>query len=125
MKLSKKQIAVLVAAGVGVISVMLPWMSAFGLVSFSGFSDWAGVLSFLLFLAAAGLCLFSDKIPNLTEKNAKLATVGAGGLAALFTFIFMARASFNFLSFGVWLCLLAGVAVAVLTWFGDQWLGDK
>ncbi|MBD3638185.1 MAG: hypothetical protein HUJ25_12605 [Crocinitomicaceae bacterium] len=121
----KQKLIVLIAAGVGIVGIILPWASAnlgfFGNYSQNGFnSGWTGYATLASLAAAAGI-LFkeSDNASAITAETRKIvagAGVGAIIFPILFIIILKAQQGGQFVSlgFGVFLCLLAGIAIAVV-----------
>lgn len=119
--LHKQKLYALIAAGVGVIAMFLPWwkISLGGFFgggmssSINGMRD-LGIIAFLGFAAAGVLTFLGDKSKPF-EGQFKMIAAGAFAGAALFTLIQFIRAS-SFTSFGIWLSLLAGIGGAVIVY---------
>lgn len=117
LKFHKQKLYALIIAGVGVISVFLPWWK----ISFMGFGSSVsglrdlGIITFLGFIAA-GVATFLDKEKD-KPYSAQFKLIAAGGFAAaaLFAIIQYIRIS-QFTSFGLWLAIIAGVAGAVVVY---------
>ena len=113
--MSKQRKFILIAAGIGIIAMFLPWIriSILGFVggSINGMHDW-GILVFLAFLVAGGITLMGDQTKTL-DKTMWMAALIAGGVAALIMVIFFLKAmdAISFLSFGFYLALLASIGV--------------
>lgn len=129
MNFCKQKLYALIAAGVGLISVFLPWWhvsyGGFGGVSINGMRD-LGIISFLGFLGA-GIVTFIDKEkskPFAGQMKMIAAACFAG--AGLFALIQFLRQS-SYTSFGLWLSILAGVGGALLVWVikPEQLEGNK
>jgi hypothetical protein len=121
--LNKQRKLILIAAVAGIISVFLPWFSAgaFGFsVHINGFHGW-GILTFLAFVAAAGISLAGTQTETL-DKNMWFAAIVCGMIALLSIIITMASSNsdFGFVSadfgFGIWIALVAAVSVTVSAW---------
>ncbi|MGB1104071.1 MAG: hypothetical protein ACPG21_10640 [Crocinitomicaceae bacterium] len=68
----KQRLAVMIAAGVGVISTFLPWVtvSLFGFsTSVNGIGTWQGILVFLLSVGAGVLAFLGDDRNKPIEAN--------------------------------------------------------
>lgn len=113
--MSKQRKFILIAAGVGVIAMFLPWIRVsilgFTAGSVNGMHDW-GILVFLCFLAAGGITLMGDQTKPL-DKTMWMATLIAGALASLVMVIFFLRAmdAISFISIGFYLALIASLAI--------------
>jgi hypothetical protein len=118
MKFHKQKLYGLIIAGIGLISVFLPWwkISIFGIGggSINGMRD-LGILTFLGFVGA-GIVTFLDKDKDKPyTPQFKLIAAACFAGAGLFALIQFLRQS-DFASFGIWLAILAGAAGAVLVW---------
>lgn len=117
MNFHKQKLYALIAAGVGVIAMFLPWwkVSFMGFVSgsISGMHD-LGILAFLGFLGAGILTFLGDRSKPFEGQNKMIVAV-CFGVAALITLIQFLRQT-EFASFGIWLSLLAGIAGAVIVY---------
>lgn len=119
MNLHKQKLYALIIAGVGLISVFLPWWKysigyGFGGYSINGMHG-MGIITFLGFLAA-GIVTFAmgDKL-KVFDGQQKMIVAASFGAAALFAIIqFLQQTQFT--SFGLYLAILAGIAGAVLVW---------
>ncbi len=113
--MNKQRKFILIAAGIGIIAMFLPWIrvSLFGIVagSVNGMHDW-GILIFLGFVAAGGVTLVGDQTKTLDKTMWMISLIG-GGIAALLCIIFLLRAmdAISFLSFGFYIALLASLGV--------------
>ena len=114
----KKKLYSLIAAGVALISLILPWITisfaGLGGGSINGFRSW-GLLSFLGIVGVAIACLMGDKTKdfNTDFKKIAMASFGAIGLGALI--FFLRINSFGGLGIvssgiGLWICLISGIA---------------
>ncbi|MER3498938.1 MAG: hypothetical protein C4308_10055 [Chitinophagaceae bacterium] len=123
MNLHKQRLYALIAAGVGVISIFLPWWriswggfggyGGFGGFSINGFHE-LGILAFFGFVGAGVVCFLGDKTKPFAGQF-KMIAAGAFALAALITLIQFLRLSSS-TSFGIWLSLLAGIAGVVIVY---------
>ncbi len=118
MKFHKQKLYGLIVAGVGLISVFLPWwkIEFMGIVggSANGMRD-LGILTFLGFVGA-GIVTFLDKEKEKPySPQFKMIAAACFAGAGLFALIQYLRQS-EFTSFGIWLAIIAGVAGAVLVW---------
>jgi hypothetical protein len=108
----KQRLYSLVIAGAGFITMLLPWLtfSFFVNSSANGFRSW-GWLSFLGIAAVAASVFLGNKQQRFDSmfKNVVMAGFGAMALGALIFFI-----RFNGLGlsagFGLWACLVVGLA---------------
>lgn len=113
--MSKQRKFILIAAGVGIIAMFLPWIRVsilgFTAGSVNGMHDW-GILVFICFLVAGGITLMGDQTKPL-DKTMWMATLIAGALAAVIMVIFFLRAmdAISFISFGFYLALIASLAL--------------
>jgi hypothetical protein len=125
MSFHKQKLYSLIVAGVGLISLLLPWVSLGFFGSINGFHGW-GFLSLIGILGVVAACFMGDKtkVFDDTFKKVALASFAAMGLGAL---LFFLRISSSFLGgatgIGIWLCLIAGV-VGVLWVMGIIKLPD-
>lgn len=120
MNFHKQKLYALIAAGIGVIAMFLPWWK----ISFGGFGFGGGysingmheigIIAFLGF-AAAGVATFLGNKTKPFEGQFKLIAAGGFAVAALITLIQFLRLSSNS-SFGIWLSLLAGIGGAVIVY---------
>ncbi|TMI63557.1 MAG: hypothetical protein E6H07_12310 [Bacteroidetes bacterium] len=118
--LHKQKLYALIAAGIGIIAMFLPWWKiSFGGL-FGGMSSSVngmhelGIIVFLGFVGAAVLCFLGDKTKPF-EGQFKMIAAGCFAGAALFTLIrFLQQTEFS--SYGIWLSLLAGIAGAVVVY---------
>ena len=131
--MSKQRKFILIAAAVGIISIFLPWATvSMGMLGVSesesanGFRSY-GILVFLGFLAAAGVSLMGDQTKTL-DKTMWIVSLIAGGVSVLFTALYMTNISNAFgangglgmvdvgFGFGLWIALLASLAVLAFSW---------
>lgn len=116
----KQRLAVMIAAGVGVLSTFLPWVSVsmgfLGNYTASGLSlGWPGYLTFLG-CAAAGVFAFLGDDRNAPIDSAFVKFVAiAGAVPFLVVLLNVIRAvSSGGLGFGIWLALLASLAIVAV-----------
>lgn len=110
----KQRLAVIIAAGVGVIATFLPWakVSFFGMsVSVNGTAG-DGWISFGL-CAAAGVMAFLGDDRNTPIESGKVKVVaGLGAAVTLYMLLqFLVLIGISYSSIGVYLALLAGVGI--------------
>lgn len=119
MNFHKQKLYSLIVAGLALIAMILPWVSislgAFGGGSVNGFRGW-GILSLLGIAGVAVACLMGDKTKEFDEMYKKVAMGSFGAIAGGALIFFLRINSFagGFggvgSGFGLWLCLLAGLA---------------
>lgn len=109
--MSKQRKFVLIAAAIGVIAMFLPWISLGFLGSVNGMHG-EGILVFLCFLGAGGVCLLGDQTKSL-DKTFWFVALACGGLATVIMVINFLRAldALSLFSFGFYLAILASIAV--------------
>ena len=116
MNFHKQKLYALIAAGIGFISLLLPWLTgAFG-GSLNGFRGW-GILSLLGVVAVGIISFMGDKSKEYDDNSKKIAMAGFGAIA-LGGLIFMLTknssyggfGSFLKPGFGLWLAIIAGLA---------------
>lgn len=118
--MNKQRKFILIAAGVGIIAMFLPWIkiSIFGFSAggVNGMRDW-GILVFISFVAAGAMSLLGDQTQALSKTNWMIALI-AGALATLITVVFFLRAmdAISFISYGFYLALIASIAVLYFTY---------
>ncbi|HEX7847345.1 MAG TPA: hypothetical protein VF476_16205 [Chitinophagaceae bacterium] len=114
----KQKLYALIAAGVGLISVFLPWwrfsLGGFGGYSVNGLRD-LGILTFIGFIGAAVVTLMMGDKTKPYAGQEKMIAAGCFAGAGLFALIQFLRQS-NFTGFGLYLAILAGIGGAVLVW---------
>ena len=123
MNLHKQKLYALIVAAVGLISIFLPWwkVSYAGYGGFGGISasqngfEGLGILAFLGFVGAGVVTFVMGDKTKPYEGQAKMIAAACFAGAALIGLIQFARQS-RFTSFGLYLCIIAGVAGAVLVW---------
>jgi hypothetical protein len=123
MNFHKQKLYALIAAGIGVIAMFLPWWKIsfggiFGLgggmsTSINGMRD-LGILAFLGFAGAGVVSFLGDKTKPF-DGQFKLIAAGCFAGAGLFTLIQFLRQT-SFTSFGIWLSLIAGIGGAVIVY---------
>jgi peptidoglycan/LPS O-acetylase OafA/YrhL len=108
--MSKQRKFVLIAAGIGVISMFLPWVSAYS-SSVNGMHG-SGILVFLCFAACVAFALMGNQTRTM-DKNYWMITLIAAGLATLIIvwnlIDAMNKGYGSYLSFGVYLAALAAI----------------
>lgn len=110
----KQRLAVIVAAAVGMVATFLPWakVSMFGIsISVKG-SEGDGWITFVLFAVAGVLAFLGDDRNQPIDAGKVKGVAGVGAAITLFMLwelIFSIK--FSYSSIGVYLALLAGLAV--------------
>jgi hypothetical protein len=122
LNLHKQKLYALIVAGVGLISIFLPWATVrfgnFGSNSANGLKGWEGIIALLGVIAVAVAALMEDKTKPFAG-NMKMVAMGGFGLMALgaiVTLISSKGGQYGNIvktGFGVYLCILAG-AVGLL-----------
>jgi hypothetical protein len=122
--MNKQRKLILFASLAGIISIFLPWFSAgaFGFsVHVNGFHGW-GILAFLCFVAALVISLIGNQ-PQPLDKSIWFVAMICGVLCLLsiiITILSSQTADYGFasagLGFGIWIALIAGIAVVVFAW---------
>lgn len=123
LNLHKLKLYAIIAAGVALISLLLPWQTystILGSGSANGFRGW-GWISMLGIIAVVVASLMGDKIKPYDDMSQKVALGGFAGIAAG-AIIFMIRVisvgGNGFKTspgFGLFICLLVGLAgIAIL-----------
>ena len=124
LNLHKQKLYALIVAGVGLISMFLPWWH----ISFGGYGGYGGGFSqsinglhelgflSLLGFVGAGAVIFAmgDKAKPF-EGQAKLIAAACFGVAGLIAIIQFLRQT-KFASFGIFIAILAGIAGAVIVY---------
>lgn len=119
--MSKQRKFMLICAGVGIISIFLPWVSSSGIMGYGGFSfngfRGVGIVSFLGFAGALVISLMGDQTKNL-DLQMWLFGLAAGAVSVLFTLLFLTSDYLvvgNY-GFGLWIALAASVCVLGSAW---------
>ena len=113
----KQRLAVMIAAGVGVISTFLPWVtvSIFGFsTSVNGIGTWQGILVFLLCVGAGILSFMGEDRNRPIEANFVKFVAIAGGVSFLLMLLIVISgggAGVGSLGMGAYLALIASLAV--------------
>lgn len=120
----KQRLFILIAAGVGVVGLLLTWFSIdVGFLSYSqnGFSSgWTGWGTLAAIGGAAGLVFKAeDKNTELDAQSKKMvAGAGAGAvvlpLLAIIIVKMQTGGEFVDIGFGIFICMLAGLGIAAL-----------
>ena len=118
----KQKLYALIAAGIGLIAMFLPWwkISFGGIFNVGGMGasinglHGLGILVFLGFAGAGVLSFLGDKTKPF-DGQFKLIAAGCFAGAALITLIQFLRAS-SFTGIGIWLSLIAGIGGAVIVY---------
>lgn len=117
MNFHKQKLFALIAAGVGIIAMFLPWwkISFFGMgQSVNGMRD-LGIVTFLGFIGAAVVTFLDKEKTKPYSDQFKLIAAACFAGAGLFALIQFLRQT-SFASYGIWLAIIAGVAGAVLVY---------
>jgi hypothetical protein len=117
MNFHKQKLYSLIAAGVALISLILPWMvvdfGGFGGGSVNGFRGW-GILSLFGVLGVVAACFMGDKSIQFDETSKKIAlgSFAAIAVGALLFFLRLNSKGGGLLKpgLGLWLGLIAGLA---------------
>ena len=122
LNLHKQKLYALIAAGVGVISMFLPWWK----ISFGGGFGFSmpsasvngmqgiGIIAFLGFAGAAVLCFLGDKTKPFDGQFKLIAAACFAGAALIALIRFLNQTRFT--SFGLYLAIIAGIAGAVIVY---------
>lgn len=112
----KQRLAVIIAAGAGVIATFLPWVSVsmgfLGNYTISGISIWPGILTLLLCGGAGVLAFLGDDRNRPIESSYVKFVAIAGAIPFLIILLNILRAlGTGGLGIGIWLALLASAAI--------------
>ena len=126
VNLHKTKIAAIVIALLGIISCFLPWwhvsyggeygnlFGGLGSVNINGLHK-LGIVSFIAFIAAGIVPVVIGDKTKPFEGQDKMITAICFGAAVLFTLITL-LANSKFLTFGIFIALVAGAAGALVVW---------
>ncbi len=116
--MSKQRKFILIAAGIGVLSMFLPWIkiSIFGISnSVNGMRD-KGLLVFACFVVAGIIAYMGDQTKNLNRTNWFIVLI-SGAIASLLMIWFYSDASgtmaSSLLSYGFYLSTLSAIGIVV------------
>jgi peptidoglycan/LPS O-acetylase OafA/YrhL len=117
--MSKQRKMVLIAAAAGIICMFLPWWSVstyYGKASGNGMHDW-GIVVFIGFVIAGGMCLSGDQTTNFSRTNWMIVLI-AGGIALLIILINLLNNlnQLGTLSFGFYGAWSAAIGVVLYTY---------
>ena len=127
MNFHKQKLYSLIAAGIALVALILPWISISFLgysSSVNGFRGW-GLLSLLGVVAVGALSFMGNKHEDYTAEYKKyvMFAFGAIALGAILFFIRKNTAGGGVMSssgiktgIGLWICLLAGLAGLALSY---------
>jgi hypothetical protein len=125
MNFHKQKLYSLIAAGVALVSLLLPWISISFLgssQSWNGLRNW-GILSLIGVAGIVALSLIGKKEEDYTPEYKKYIMICFGAVAAGALLFFLRKNSvaggFDNLvktGIGLWLCLIAGLAGLVLSY---------
>jgi len=131
MNFHKQKLYSLIAAGVALIALLLPWVSisVFGASqSWNGFRSW-GYLSFLGVVGVAVFSITGNKAENYTDEHRRYVLIAFAAIA-VGAILFLIRKNSIVTGFenggflndivktgiGLWICLLAGLGGAALNY---------
>lgn len=122
--MNKQRLAILIAAGVGLLATFLPFMS-FGIISASGFKlalrvldgyatdpGYLGITN-IVFFAIPFIISLTGNRQEVLKGRARIVSVVFAGIQSLFCLLFASDAG-SMTEIGVYLALLAGIAVIIL-----------
>jgi hypothetical protein len=119
MNLHKHKLYSLIAAGIALVALLLPWVSISFLgvsQSWNGLRGW-GLLSLVGVLAVGALSFMGNKPDNYTSEYKKYVMIAFGAVAVGAVLFFLRKSSvaggYNNLvktGIGLWICLIAGLA---------------
>lgn len=131
MNLHKQKLYSLIAAGVALFALLLPWVSISvfgGSQSWNGFRSW-GYLCFLGIIGVAVLSLTGNRTEKYTEEYKRYVFIAFAAIAAGAILFFLRKGSIvtgfengailNDIvktGIGLWICLLAGLAGVALNY---------
>ncbi len=112
----KQRLAVIIAAGAGLIGTFLPWVSVsmgmFGNYTVSGISIWPGMLTLLACVAAGVFAFLGDDRNTAIESSYVKFVAIAGAVPFLIILLNILRAlGTGGLGIGIWISLLATAAI--------------
>ena len=112
----KQKLYSLIIAGIAFISLLLPWvtvnMGLLGGGSVNGFRNW-GILSLLGVLGVLAACFLGNRESGFDENMKKIALASFAAIAIGALIFFLRLNSYSFMAssgFGLWLCLITGIA---------------
>jgi peptidoglycan/LPS O-acetylase OafA/YrhL len=113
--LHKQRKFISIAALLGAIGMLLPWIDLGGFGSINGMHGYP-TLMFFAFAGAAVMCYLGDQ-KEYMAKNNWLIALGCAALCVLINIFYLIGISFEFgfTSFGYWLVLIATIALAYFT----------
>jgi hypothetical protein len=114
--MNKQRKYILIAAAAGALGMLLPWVSFGPYGSSNGMHGW-GILLFLLFIAAAAVCLLGNQTLPL-DKTYWFTALAAGGINSIVMVITLLRAlsAISLFSIGFYLTVLASIALLYFAW---------
>ena len=110
--LHKQKLYSLIAAGAGLISLLLPWRTFLGITVANGFNG-VGIIALLGVIGVVVACFFmGDKTQAFDDNSKKIAmgSFGAIALAAILTLVTRYHGASTSAGVGVWLAIIVGVA---------------
>jgi hypothetical protein len=129
MNFHKQKLYALIAAGIALVSLLLPWLTFSFLGesrSWNGFRGW-GLLSFIGILGVGALTFMGNKAENYTAEYKKYVMIAFGAIALGAVLFFLRKTSvvgggllddsdIIKTGFGLWICLVAGLAGLAMTY---------
>ncbi|NOQ74980.1 MAG: hypothetical protein GQ574_23405 [Crocinitomix sp.] len=121
----KQRLAVIIAAGVGVIASFLPWLTVtlpfFGSTSVNALSFWQGIF-FLLLCGAAGTFAFlgDNREGPIDPQNVKFVAGGGAGAFLMVVIVLISGTGSSYgdvggsFGIGLWIGLLAALAIVAV-----------
>ena len=118
LNLHKSKLYAVILAAIGVVSCLLPWwhvsFGGYGGVSINGLHR-LGIVSFIAFLGAGAVpFLMGDKSKPFEGQDKMIEAACFGGAAAFAVITLVAN--MHYLSFGIFVAILAGVLGALFVW---------
>lgn len=133
MNFHKQKLYSLIAAGVALIALLLPWISVSFLgasQSWNGFRGW-GLLSLIGIIGVAGLSLMGNKAETYSPEYKNYVMIAFAAIAVGALLFFLRKNSvvggFDNLvdtGIGLWICLIAGLGGLAFN-YGLIKIGDK
>jgi len=111
--MSKQRKFILIAAGIGIIGMFLPWVDI-GFISANGMHG-VGILLFLCFLGCGILSLLGDQKSNLNSTYWMLTLIFSAliALIMIIKFLDIPSGAYGIIGYGFYVALLSSVAIAL------------
>src|SRR5687768_12786903 len=118
----KQKLYALIAAGVALVALLLPWINVFGLQTVNGLRGW-GILSLFGVIVVGILTMLENKSSEYSAEYKKYTMIAFGAIALGALLFFLRKNSvvgggiFNDAvktGIGLWICLIAGLAGVAL-----------